>query len=372
MAATGLAGCGGSGPAPTQSHTTTGSPPAPAPVSAPHRRGCFQAPGRCGFPDPQAGNVGVADCSSLQRFAPRDLPTGAATVNGHTLVITKPGLTISDRNIEGWQIYDEAAPRLTLDHDCVSLAGGGNDSTIVVWSRAPGLTVRDSTLVAPGCPTASGSVCTGDAVDQTLIGGGANTTVRNDLLAGASEPINGLGAGSVVADSYVLANGTFSGAHSEAIYESAVPGITITHNTLLDPLDQSAVVYGDVPTTAAGARQPCANRMTVSDNLMAGGGWIIVACAQASGPGTSRLRFTGNRIARCAGSANAEATLGGRYCAGSAPSPDTGLAAGARHGYWPRGGFFSVTGYTYCPPTRRVTWRGNVWDDNGRPVGCRA
>lgn len=336
------------------------------------RGGCFRDPGACGFPDPQAGTVGAGDCSRLPAWSPSDLPAHSYSLHGNTVVITAANVTITGRNIGDWQLYADGAAGFTLDRDCVGYDGHGAGSSTAVWSTGPRLTVRNSTLIAPGCTAAPTAPCTSGGVDEALISGGAQSTVEGDVLAGAIEPVNGLGPGSVVRDSYIVANGVEPGAHSEAVYEADIHGITIDHNTLLNPMDQSGVVYADSPTRN-GQPQPCQNRLSVTGNLLAGGGYVLVACPQASGPGTSSLRFVGNVIAACRGGDRFDAALGGRYCAGAAPTATAGTAIGAgadARGFWPRGGFFGLTEGVYCPPTPGVVWSANVWDGTGATVPC--
>ncbi len=335
---------------------------------------CFASPKACGFPDPNSGNVGVSNCSALPAFSPSDLPASSYYYpgSGNTLDIIADNVTIQGYDIGNWLIYGDGVSDLTLDDDCVSYDGHSNDGSTAVWSTGSGLTVENSTVIAPGCTASGTTVCTSGEVDESLIGGGDDTLVSNDILAGAVEPINGLGAGSVVVNNYVVANGSFAGAHSEDIYESNTAGILIFHNTLLNPMDQSAVIYGDTPIVN-GQEQPCVNRMAIIYNLMAGGGYTLLSCAQASDPGTSGLLFVANDIGRCDGNSSYDASLGGDYCGSNPPAETTGDAIGSGQdstGYWPQGGFFGVAEDVYCPPTSEVVWEANRWDDNGASVSC--
>ena len=63
---------------------------------------------------------------------------------------------------------------------------------------------------------------------------------------------------------------------------------------------------------------------------------------------------------------------GGTACGAYRGGPQTlGRAGGDAHGYWPQGGYYGLVVGAYCPPGHGQTWTGNVWDDNGRRVGCR-
>ncbi|MGN6870631.1 MAG: PKD domain-containing protein [Solirubrobacteraceae bacterium] len=341
---------------------------------------CFSAPGRCGYPDPASGNVGVANCSSLPTWSPSDLPAGTYSVSGNMVNITGANVTISGYNLSaasgpngnGWLLYINGAQNFTFENSCLSYSGssfgGGQGGSTALWGTAgaTGMTVKNSTIIAPGCTASATTSCTSSGVDETLVTGGANATVENDILAGAVEPINGLGAGSLIQDNYIVANGYMSGNHSEDVYESQVAGITINHNTLLNPFDQSGVIFGDT------LGQACQNQFAITNNLMAGAGYVLYSCSSASGAGTSKLVFTGNDIARCDGTSTYDSSLGGDYCGSTAPS-NSGSSTGAGsdpHGYWPQGGFFGLVDDTYCSGGGGVTWSRNFWDDTGAGVSC--
>ncbi|MGN6870632.1 MAG: hypothetical protein ACTHMY_19750 [Solirubrobacteraceae bacterium] len=342
---------------------------------------CFSAPGACGYPDPGYANVGVSNCSALPTWSPSDLPAGTYSLSGNMVNITGANVTISGYNLSaasgpngnGWLLYINGATNFTLNNSCLSFSGaafgGGQGGSTALWGTGAttGITVENSTITATGCPATPTVICTGSGVDETLITGGPNTTVKNNILAGAVEPINGLGAGSLIQNNYVVANGILSGSHSEDIYESQVAGITIDHNTLLNPFDQTAEIFGDT------LGQPCQNQFTITNNLMAGGGYILYSCSSASSVGTSKLIFTGNDIARCGGTSTFDSALGGHYCGSTAPSTTNSNAVGAggdSHGEWPQGGFFGLGDYIYCSGGGGVTWSGNFWDDNGAAIAC--
>ena len=91
------------------------------------------------------------------------------------------------------------------------------------------------------------------------------------------------------------------------------------HDTLLNPHDQTANVFtktdfGDL------------NTVTVTDNLMAGGGYMVYGGEGGVGSVVGPVTVTGNRFARC-GTAPVADRGGGHYCE---RGPDA-------HGYWPEG-----------------------------------
>lgn len=255
-------------------------------------RDCFTQPGACGFPDPTTGGVGVPNCSALPSWQPSDLPSIDYRLSGSTIDITAANVTIQGYSIGDWSFY-VTGKNFTLNDDCVSYDGGDTLASTAVWSTTSGMTVETSTIIAPGCAASPTAVCNSDKVDEALVSGGTNTTVNDDVLAGAVEPLNGLGPGSLIANSYIVANGLMNGAHSEAVYEAQTQHVTIIHNTLLNPFDQSGVVFLDT------LGHPCENQFTITDNLMGGGGYILYECSSGTAIGTSHLIFTNNDIARC-------------------------------------------------------------------------
>ncbi|MGN6869362.1 MAG: hypothetical protein ACTHMY_13265 [Solirubrobacteraceae bacterium] len=326
---------------------------------------CFASPGACGYPDPSynGGNVGVSNCSALPAWTPTDLPSADYVKSGNQITITASGVTIQGYNVSGYFFYVDA-PNFTLNGDCVTFDGstwaGGQSSSTAVWGASPasGLTVENSTIQGANASTGS---------DETLItsGGAPNATIKNNVLQNAVEDINGIGTGSVVENNYVNANGNQAGSHAEDLFEADVAGVTIDHNTLLNPFDQSAVIFAQVNSSGA----PCDNQFKITSNLIAGGGWPLMLCAHAGSVGTSAMTVQNNAFARCLGTSSYDAAIGGYYCGSTAPGTSgSAIGAGAdSHGYWPGAGFFGMDAVDYWSS---VGWASasNYWDDNGSSV----
>lgn len=349
-----LAGCG---------HTTTRTNRG---LAAAHS-GCFTGPGVCGYPGLVLHAPGAGNCSKLAVFQLSDLPAGGYIANGQQITITQPNVTVTGKNVTGYFFYVDAAG-FTLDHDCVTFNGSlwGADAT-AVWGAAgvaSGLIVKNSTLIPPGCSAAENTVCSSSAVSETAItsGGSPNATITNNLIAGAVEDINGVGPGSIITGNWINANGFFPGVgnHNEAVYENSATGITITDNTLLDPFDQSAVIFDDDSGT------PCLGAMTITGNLIAGGGYPITACAASS------LTVSNNDFASCTTGSTYDQALGGHYCGQTAPAGNgSATTAGMdAHGYWPAGGFFGLAELFGAGGSCNAEhWAGNV-TDAGAAVAC--
>lgn len=204
---------------------------------------------------------------------------------------------------------------------------------------------------------------------ETQVGGvGAGSLIKNNVIVDAVEPINAPGAGSTVENNYVVANGHQSGGHTEDICLDQTSGLTVTGNTLLNPFDQTAEIFGDTLTAA------CNTQLTIENNLLAGGGYVLYECAYGTSVGTASLTFTGNDVARCDGTPHSSG-LGGEYCGSTDPSGGTyGSSIGYGQdmfGYWPSGGFFGFLpqASTYCSTISERT-SGNGCTQSRRNSAC--
>jgi hypothetical protein len=375
-------GPGGPG-GPTSSSTVpdTGTAPAtgttPLTTAGQHTR-CFASPGACGYPDPAYKNVGAGDCAALPKFRPADLPSKDYYWSGTGNIISIYGndVTIKGYDIVGW-IFDVPGSNVVFDHDCITVSGAGGTQT-PIFDASNGetygshTTIENSTIAPPGCPvrTAATAVCSGSSVLAGDIGGGNHTVIENNILIGAVENVNGLGTGSVVSGNYIVSNAYETSAHSEDIYAGrGTTNLDVEHNTLLNPFDETA----DIFITNEGS-DDCANTgISISDNLMAGGGFIIYGCSGAADLGSSTLTFSGNDVARCAGRSTWDPSTGGHQCGRTPASAVPGAAFGAgadHHGYWPHGGYFGFSDSMFCRDPG-LTWSHNTWDDDGRLIACQ-
>ncbi len=302
---------------------------------------CFASPGACGYPDPKYGNVGPSKpCSSLT-------PSGSITVS-------KEGTTIENLDVTG--SITVTAANVTLKNVCVSSNGEGNvNNGPAVRFSAPGGVIENSTV--------RGANATSQSVQIAIAGMG---TARNVYLYDCGECVHD--GPWTVTDSYILVNGAAyedgyvgdagkgPADHHEGVYlaSSTFAG---NHDTIFNPHDETATVFGDTYNSPGGA---CANHITVTDSLLAGAGYLLYTCANGSSVGKSTMTVSNNRFARCGTAAVFDEKSGGRSCK---DGPD-------EHGYWPFGGYFGTTGSVYCPPTADQTWSDNVWDDDGHPVPC--
>jgi hypothetical protein len=298
---------------------------------------CFAAPGACGYPDPNYGTVGAtAPCSSLKA-------SGSVTVS-------TSGETVEGLNITGSLTI--AAPNVTVNNVCVTASGNSGVMAVWVESNATNLLLEHSTF--------AGADSSGIGVIDTGVFNASDVpSVTGDALYiyNAAEDWHGSGT---LKNSYVQAGAVFTDSegpsHNEDVYlsDSSWSG---DHNTLLNSDGQTAVLFGDNNGGAKGT--PGDNHWTVTNSLLAGGGWLMYANAGATTVGSSTMNISNNRIARCKTTSVFDGS--GYTCSGG---PD-------EFGYFPRGGYYGGPVDIYCPPTAGQTWSNNVWDDDGSQVSCQ-
>jgi hypothetical protein len=323
----------------TGTKRVTSSPP-PTPVPPPTttpppntgiHNGCFKSPGSCGFPDPSSGNVGPSNsCASNPQV--------------DSITTSRDGQTIANTTFTGQIVVQNN--NVTINNVCV-LSNG---------QSAPG-SVGISILNGRNTVIQNSTIAGLDQVSRSLDWAVANTsgdpaTLSHDLIVNCGECIHN--GPWTINDTYANANGMqASNEHIETIYCDAGNGytdaISANHDTLLAPnqpgnVSPVAVVFCN---TANGGGGACSNQISITNSLLAGGGYVLYTCGNSSSAGSSAFTFTGNRIARCTS----------RAC------PDSS-------GYWPNGGENGVDSGTYCPPMARQIWSNNVWDDDGSSVGC--
>jgi hypothetical protein len=346
--------------------------------STSHMTNCFISPGACGYPDPAYGNVGLStsQCASLPAFQPDDLSSNDYYYKGTGNLIEVQGtnVTIQNYNLTGWTFIISGVTGTVFNNDCMSTPGNdGNGVSITDGSNGKiygsHTTVENSTISVQGCDVsaAANTACSNNNVEASNLGGSDDTIIKNNILLGAIENINGLGTGSVVENNYIVASSYGPDPHSEDIY-GGVPtnNVTISHNTLFNPFYQTAEVFID---NGGGTCQ--SDGVSVTNNLMVGGGYVIYACSGASGLGSNSFTFQNNDIGRCDGTPTYDPNVGGTQC-GPTPVSSYGqaFAAGAdSHGFWPGGGYYGLTQNVFCSASG-TTWSDNYWDDNGAAIGC--
>jgi hypothetical protein len=307
----------------TQPGTTTTPPPS----------GCFQSPGSCGYPDPAFHNVGVPQGTNLT-------PSGSITV-------TTPGAVIDGLDVSGG--INVQANNVTIKNtrvNCTTCAPG--DSAVLIGRGFSGLAIQNSEV-------------SGGSIDDFGSGDSSTTTLDHVYVHDCGECVHYM---NTITDSYIVScYCVVAGAHYEPVFTDK-DFMNVQHSVLLNPHIQTAALM------AGKSSGPCSIHLSVTNSLLAGGGFVIYPCANTSSAGTSVVTFTGNRFARCTETPTTQ--NGANICTGF-PFVDHGsdsfMAQNGTdgQGYFPSGGQFGFSAYIYCGQT---TWTGNIWDDNGAAVSC--
>lgn len=313
------------------------------PLAPRTRTGCFSGPGACGYPDPKYGNVGAAHCSEMQT-------TGS-------MILSSAGRVIANLNIIG-KVYI-TAPDVTLKNVCVTYDGAGalGSTAVQITASATNVRIEDSSIGGANQSNRSMEIAASNW-------GAAAATLTNDYLYNCGECVHS--GPWYVDDSYIISNGMRGTSdHYEDVYcnDSTVD---MHHDTLLNPYGYVAEVFCDTNGGDGGA---CTNNVSIDNSLLAGGGFVLYACGNASSVGTSRMSLTRNRFARCKTLPVKQTPNGGYDCAGS--MGEISYAGNDSHGYWPYGGHYGVASATYCPPSDGHVWSDNFWDDDGSSVTCQ-
>ena len=303
-----------------------GSPAFAGPGIKPvHQTNCFAAPHVCGYPD--ASNTGV--------------PKGMALKPSGSVQVTEDGAVINGLEVTGTIEID--ADDVTIEDTKVTLDGSGCGSQTTcgnydlhIEEGATGTVIKDSEFLAAPETTCEHSIRNSSGSEMKLI---------RVYMKGCDSNIYGDG---IVKDSYGLAKIAIADDHVENVYFDDGHFVAI-HDTLLNPVGQTAVIFGD--SNGGEETSDCRNRISVRSSLLAGGGYSIYPCAHAEGPGSSKLVVEGNHFARCKTKEGYEPNGGAHPCDGG---PDS-------NGYYPNSGSYGVMTDYFASAT---TWRGNVWDDD--------
>ncbi len=249
------------------------------------------------------------------------------------LRVTTPGAVISDVSVRG--TVEILASNVTFRDSEVTTTQGNEGHNIWIGPDAGNVTIENTTL--------RGADSHVNAVQYSVQNSGETTNKGIGLqMYNCTECWAGPG---ILEDSYAIADGDVAGAHYEDIYYGGGGGSLVAdHDTLLNPHDQTADVFtkadfGDVAT------------VTVTNSLLAGGGFMMYGGVGSNGSVVGPVTVTGNRFARCLTTRVGDRG-GGHACTGGADS----------HGYWPDGGHYGVAGAFNASAT---TWKNNYWDDTG-------
>lgn len=295
----------------------------------PRHKHCFETPHLCGFPD--ASNTGVPSGTSLT-------PRGG-------MKITRSGAVVSGVDVTG--SIDIHANDVTIEDSRVTLngAGCGTQTTcgnydIRIDEGVTGTVIRDSELT-----TAPGTTCE-HSIRNTS---GPSLRIVRVYMHGCDSNLYG---GGTIKKSFGVASLHIADDHVENVYFNETK-LTVLHSTLLNPVEQTAVIFGN--SGGGSDVSNCSNQLAVLGSLLAGGGYTIYPCAHSSRPGSSHLNVQDNHFARCVGKKTYEPDGGHHVCAGGSDSS----------GYYPNSGSYGIASDYFGGA---AVWRSNVWDNNLRKV----
>jgi hypothetical protein len=268
---------------------------------------CIKVPSACGYPD--ATNTGV--------------PAGTALKSeSQNIAVNKAGTTIKDIALDA-EISVEAN-NTTIEDSEITVEGtqtcGKSCGGRGIWIK-PGVT---GTVIKN--VTCHGAAPTGVNVTQyCIMSNDSDTTIEHlhayyctECLAGAMD----------LSESFIDETGAvIPEEHYEDIYYGGGAGpLIVNHNTMLNPQGQTAIVFASVDFGDQ-------TTLTITNNLMAGGGYMIYGGGSGSGGKVvGPVTITGNRFSRK---------------------------------YYPEGGFYGVASYLEDSVT---SWSGNVWDETLKTV----
>ena len=268
---------------------------------------CIKVPSACGYPD--ATNTGV--------------PAGTALKSeSQNIAVNKAGTTIKDIALDA-EISVEAN-NTTIEDSEITVEGtqtcGKSCGGRGIWIK-PGVT---GTVIKN--VTCHGAAATGVNVTQyCIMSNDSDTTIEHlhayyctECLAGAMD----------LSESFIDETGAvIPEEHYEDIYYGGGAGpLIVNHNTMLNPQGQTAIVFASVDFGDQ-------TTLTITNNLMAGGGYMIYGGGSGSGGKVvGPVTITGNRFSRK---------------------------------YYPEGGYYGVASYLEDSVT---SWSGNVWDETLKSV----
>lgn len=260
---------------------------------------------------PTAGTTGITGVG---------INPGQLTASGSIKVQTN-NVVLDHLDITGTvQVYSGVTG--TVIKNCRITTSGGTYCVDCQYTGSAGaVTIQDCQII---------STSTTDTAACINLSGGSYV-LRCDI-SGSKQSINGSLSGTTITDNYMHDIVNVSGsAHCENIYTAGTSGGTlIQHNTLLNPLNQTACIFMD------GKYGPFSDT-TINNNLMAGGGYCIYG---GNGATITNVAITNNVYSR------------------------TGQTTQPYPAYWAKGGYYGPTAYIDA----NETYAGNTWADDGSPA----
>jgi uncharacterized protein YycO len=277
---------------------------------------CVASPDSCGFPD--AASTGPRAGAAL-RSVPGQVSSG-------------PGWSWSDGGVEisgagtvfaGYAVHgtvDVTASNVTVRDDAITVTG---DSFGVAIRHASSTTIEHCDISSPSA--GAGRLMVGI---KDIYGDASGTKVIGNNIWHTSTGVQ-MGAG-LIQGNYIHDLGLTGGDHLNGTTSNgSTTALVIDHNTVFNSHSQTDAIslFEDFGTEA---------NVTISNNLVAGGGYTIYGGQNPGGPRAYNIRITGNRFATI---------------------------------YFPNGGYWGPVA-AFDPSGPGNVWSGNVWDSTGQPVSA--
>jgi hypothetical protein len=290
----------------------------------PSAGGCFVSPGSCGFPDPAYGNVGVPAGTTLTPSGSLNVTTPGAVIDGKdvtgTIRINANNVTIKNTKVEN---HTDSCGANTCGNSLILVNGNYN------------VTVSHVEL------TADQNASIEHAIRNVF--DGSHLTIDHVYQHGLIDAL--CHCGNVdVSDTYSNVGKAIPDDHVENMYVEDKT-VSVTHSVLINRISQTANIFMD---SGAG------NHLTLKNSMLAGGGFSMYVCPK-NGCSTATAMVTGNMFTRCGHGAEVPGISGSWNCPNGVDD----------YGLFPRSGSY---GWAADMPAQTV-WSGNVWDDDGSPVG---
>jgi hypothetical protein len=281
------------GVTPLRSTHTRGKP---TPPPTPEVTGCAGTPSACGYPD--ATNTGVSDGVTLKQSGCIHATTPGQVISGVwvkncAISIEAPNVVIRDvkvtnTDVEMWAIIVREGASATFSN--VEVAGNGQGASSVEYA----ILSQTSSRV---------TIDRADLYNCADCVQGENIVMTNSFIHDLANP---------------------PGAHVDGFQCNGSCGVTLRHNTILNPWSQTSAIalFADFGSPRASL---------IQDNLLAGGGYTVYGGTSVA----TGIRILDNRFARQ---------------------------------YYRTGGYWGYIADFRLNNTGNE-WSGNVWDDTGASVG---
>jgi hypothetical protein len=277
---------------------------------------CQAKPSTCGFPD--ATNSGVPASVKLQAV-PGQVSSGPGwtySATKHEVDVTGNGAVLTGLSIP--YNLNITASNVTINNSKVVSSG----TFAVSLRHTAGVTVENSTI--SGTNATSGRV---NSAISDVYGDSTAMMIKNNDISDFRSAVQ-LNAGTVTGN-YIHDPGYIKGDHTNGVISNGgTAQLTITHNTILNPLDQTDAITLDTDQTPG----PVSNK-TIENNLLAGGDYPIYG-GTAFSHTTTNILIENNRFGQV---------------------------------FYRTSGQFGPVAYFSSTQSGNV-WSGNVWDATGTAV----